>query len=91
MMFSSVDLPEPDGPTIASSSPSSIASDTSSSAVTPPGIALAHPAQTCQHRRHDVVTTVRPSVMPAPLTSTMALANMPVLTAISLPSGSCTA
>jgi hypothetical protein len=32
-----VDFPEPDGPTIATSSPASMVSDTFSSAVTPPG------------------------------------------------------
>ena len=37
MMLSSVDFPEPDGPTIASSSPARIVSDTESSATTSPG------------------------------------------------------
>ena len=37
IMCSIVDLPEPDGPTMATSSPSSIVSDTSRSACTPPG------------------------------------------------------
>ncbi len=77
-MFSIVDLPEPDGPTIATSSPGSIRSDTPARAATPPA--------------YTFVTSVSsitwapprpgPRMMPAPLTSTR-----PPRTARSSPAG----
>ena len=74
--FSIVDLPDPDGPTIATSSPASIRSDDPGQRGDPAGVHLGHVGQF----DHFGTPTVMPSAIPAPLISTRPPANMPVFT-----------
>ena len=69
MTCSSVDLPEPDGPTTATSSPAPTASDDAAQRLDAARVALAHVDQ-LQHGAHRAVTTRMPSRRPSPETST---------------------
>ena len=82
-------MPEPDGPTIATASPSSTVSDTPRSASTPPGYVLQ--TSTSFEDGHRAVTTFRPSRTPSPETSTMSSAYSPASTGSLRPSGSSSA
>ena len=78
-----VDLPDPDGPTMAANSPVLIVTVTDRSAATggDPGCSLLTPtSSSASYRRHCATTTRVPAVMPGPLTWTCPEANSPVVT-----------
>ena len=77
---SSVDFPEPDGPTIASSSPASTRSETPRRAATSAPYRFSRPAASSTGR-HSGTTTFAPATIPFPETSTYPSANVPVSTA----------